>query len=62
MEKSKEGKMNNLGVEVKEKIAMEDSLQKNQPKVQYCCPKMEFVATKLKQQTCPFCNKHLGKK
>jgi hypothetical protein len=51
--------MNDLGVYANERINMEDKLGKNPPKRQYCCPKMEFVANKLKQKTCPFCNKKL---
>jgi len=53
--------MNALDVYAKETIRMKDSLPGNPPKRQYCCPKMEFVVTKLKQQICPFCNKHLEK-
>lgn len=51
--------MNTLGVQVKETIAMKDKLPQNQPKKQYCCSKMEFVITKIKQKICPFCNKNL---
>lgn len=49
--------MNTLGVQARETIAMKDKLPKNQPVKQYCCPKMEFVAKKLQQKVCPFCNK-----
>ena len=51
--------MNTLEVETKETIATKDKLPKNQPTKQYCCFKMEFVAKKLQQKMCPFCNKKL---
>ena len=51
--------MNTLGVRARETIVMEDKMGKAPPGKQYCCPKMEFGANRLKQKMCPFCNKKL---
>jgi hypothetical protein len=51
--------MNTLGVQTREKLRMSDKLGKTSPKRKYCCTKMQFVAEKLQQKVCPFCNKKL---
>jgi len=51
--------MNTLGVRTQETIAMKDNLGKTPPQKHYCCTKMQFVAEKLQQKACPFCNKKI---
>ena len=51
--------MNALGVNTRETIAMKDDIGKSRPPKKYCCTKLQFVAEKLQQKICPFCNKGL---
>ena len=51
--------MNDLGVQTREKLRMNDRLNKTKPKKKYCCTKLQFVAEKLQQKICPFCNRGL---
>lgn len=51
--------MSDLGVNARETVAMKDDIGKSKPRKKYCCTKLQFVAEKLQQKTCPFCNKKL---
>ena len=51
--------MNDLSVQTRERLNMKDKMGKTQPMKKYCCTKLQFVAEKLQQKICPFCNKKL---
>lgn len=51
--------MNTIGIQARERLKAGDKMGKTPPKKEYCCTKLQFVAEKLKQKICPFCNKKL---
>lgn len=51
--------MNTLGVQTRERLKMKDKMGKTVPRKKYCCVKLQFVAEKLQQKICPFCDKEL---